>query len=119
MSAGYIAFITLLGVFEKLSEKYKTNRLLKLLETVIILGVVSGNCVHLLQIKLPLKLAGVIIYTFFGGIFVGCLSGALAEVLDIFPILSRKFKVRDYLPYVIIAAALGKGLGSAIQLIFL
>ena len=119
ISAGYIAFITLLGVFEKLSEKYKTNNLVRLLETVIILGVTFGNVIHLFQIALPVKIIGVVIYTLFGGIFIGCLSGALAETLDIFPILSRKFKVRDFLPYVIIAAALGKGIGSIVELIFL
>lgn len=119
ISAGYIAFVTLLGVFEKLSEKYKINKSIGLLEKVIILGVAFGNFLHIFQINIPLGLIGVFVYTLFGGIFIGCLSGALAETLDLFPIISRKFKIRDFLPYVIIFAALGKACGSLIQLFLL
>lgn len=116
ISAGYIAFITLLGVFEKLSEKYKAFQYRKIIETLIITGVCIANLIHLFQIRIPIGLPGVFIYNLFGGIFTGCLAGALAETLDIFPILSRRFAIRDFLPYAIIAAAIGKALGCMVQL---
>lgn len=119
ISAGYVAFITLLGVFEKLSEKYKANKSLGFLEKSIILGVTFGNILHIFQTNISVGLTGVFIYTLFGGIFIGCLSGALAETLNLFPIISRKFKIRDFLPYVIIFAAFGKTVGSLIQLFLL
>lgn len=115
VSAGYIAFITLLGVFEKLSEKYKASKHSRLIENLIILGVTIANTVQLLQIAIPIGITGFVIYNLFGGIFTGCLAGALAETLGVFPILSRRFKIRDFLPYVIIAAALGKAVGSIIE----
>ncbi len=118
-SAGYVAFITLLGVFERLSEKYKVNNLLPLLEIVIIAGVSFGNALNLFQFDVIVHLPGFIIYAFFGGTFVGCLAGALAETLDVFPILSRKFKIRDFLPYVIISAATGKAFGNIINMLFM
>ncbi len=118
ISAGYVAFITLLGVFEKLAEKYKASKYGRLIETMIIIGVTVGNLVYLFQWKIRLGLPGLFFFNLFGGIFTGCLVGALAETLKVFPILSRRFKVRDYLPYVLIAAAIGKALGCAWQLLY-
>ncbi len=116
-AAGYVAFITLLGVFEKLSEKYKANQHGRLIETMIITGVTLGNIIYLTQAEIPTGIAGVIFFNLMGGIFTGCLAGALAETLKVFPILSRRFNVRNYLPYVLISAALGKAVGSIISLI--
>ena len=118
-AAGYVAFITLLGVFEKLSEKYKTIDKRVALETLIILGVTFGNTVELFNIPIPLGIIGLSFYNLLGGIFTGCLAGALAETLCIFPILSRRFSIRDYLPYVLIAAAIGKAVGSLVQFFYL
>ena len=116
-AAGYVAFITLLGVFQKLIEKYKASKYIKLLETVIITGVTSATLIDLFNIKLPFGIWGLVIFNLFGGVFVGCLAGALAETLNIFPILSRRFNIREWLPYVLVAAAIGKACGSIIQLL--
>lgn len=118
ISAGYVAFITLLGVFEKLAEKYKADKYARVIETLIIAGVTLGNLVFLFEWKVSAGLAGLTFFNLFGGIFVGCLVGALAETLEVFPILSRRFKVRDYLPYVLIAAAFGKAIGCALNLLY-
>ena len=117
-SAGYVAFITLLGVFEKLAEKYKALDKRVAIEWSIILGVATGNFIELFEISIPLGTMGLGFFNIFGGIFTGCLAGALAETLSIFPILSRRFKIRDYLPYVLIAAAIGRALGSLVQFFY-
>jgi stage V sporulation protein AB len=121
ISCGYVAFITLLGVFEKLSEKYKTGKMSRLTEWLIITGVSFGNIFFLLNRPLPFGSVKVMtilymVFNLFGGIFLGCLAGALAETLSIFPIFSRRFNVRKYLPYVLIAAALGKIFGAYVEL---
>jgi stage V sporulation protein AB len=51
----------------------------------------------------------------FTGIFAGCLAGALAEVVNIIPIFSRRIKLRKGFPYMVKAAALGKCIGCLIQ----
>ncbi len=117
-AAGYVAFITLLGVFEKLAEKYKALNKRATLEALIILGVTAGNAVELFNIPIPLGTVGLGFYNLLGGIFIGCLAGALAETLSIFPILSRRFNIREYLPYVLIAAAIGRAIGSLAQFFY-
>lgn len=118
-SAGYVAFITLLGVFEKLAEKYKALNKRVMLETLIILGVTIGNAVELFKIPIPLGTWGLAFFNLLGGIFTGCLAGALAETLSIFPILSRRFCIRNSLPYILVAAAFGKAFGSLAQFFYL
>lgn len=117
-AAGFVAFITLLGVFEKLAEKYKALNKRGMVETLIILGVTAGNVIELFNISIPLGTVGLGFYTLLGGIFTGCLAGALAETLSIFPILSRRFNIRDYLPYVLISAAIGRAIGSLAQFFY-
>ena len=46
------------------------------------------------------------------GIFVGCVSIALAEVLNVFPIIFHKLKLDKNLSIYVIAMALGKMAGS-------
>lgn len=118
IAAGYVAFITLLGVFDKLAEKFKAHKYAKAIESLIIAGVTVGNFIYIQQIPLPFHTIGFSFYLLFGGIFTGCLVGALAETLKIFPILSRRFCIRRGLPYVLIAAAFGKLFGCLIQQIY-
>ncbi len=118
-SAGFVAFITLLGVFEKLAEKYKALDKRIAIEALIILGVTMGNTVEIFRIPILIGSLGYFIYNLLGGIFTGYLAGALAETLAIFPIISRRFSIRNYLPYVLIASAFGRALGSIIQFFYL
>lgn len=116
IAAGFVSFITLLGVFQKLAEKYKTAKYTTTMENIIIAGVTLGNLFYMLDLRLPLGQFGYGFFNLFGGLFIGCLVGALAETLNIFPIISRRYGIRDLLPYVLVCAGLGKAVGSIIQL---
>ena len=118
---GYVAFITLLGVFEKLSEKYKTMNISTVTDWLIIAGVSTGNLFFMLNHSIDIASVSIMtisymLFNLAGGIFVGCLAGALAETICIFPILSRRFNIRRLLPYALISAALGKILGAFLEL---
>ena len=118
VSAGFVAFITMLGIFDKLGEQTKSGRQIHVIESMIISGVTIGNAAYLFGLRVPVGLAGFCIFNLFGGLFIGCLAGALAETLQVMPILSRRLNIRTWLPYVIAAAALGKALGCAWQILF-
>ena len=118
VSAGFVAFITMLGIFDKLGEQTKSGRQIHVIESMIIFGVTVGNAAYLFGLRVPVGLAGFCIFNLFGGLFIGCLAGALAETLQVMPILSRRLNIRTWLPYVIAAAALGKALGCAWQILF-
>ena len=52
------------------------------------------------------------------GIYVGCQAMALAEILNMFPILFRRVKLQMGLSFAILAIALGKLAGSLWYFIF-
>lgn len=118
VSAGFVAFITMLGVFDKLIEQFKYAKSTYLIESFIIAGVTTGNAIYLFGIHIPAGIPGFSFFNLFGGIFIGCLAGALAETLQVMPIISRRLHIRKLLPYVILSAAAGKALGCAWQLLF-
>ena len=83
-------------------------------------AVAGGFIAFISLIGIVTRLAGItnsIMYlsSLFTGIFAGCLAGALAEVVNIIPIFSRRVKLRKGFPYMVKAAALGKCIGCLIQ----
>lgn len=115
VSCGFIAFIVLIGIVPRLTAKTRTAQHIMLYEDMLVLGVAFGNIVSLYQLPLPFSYIGMAIMGLCFGIFTGCLAGALAEIVDIFPILSKRLHLRKGLPYVVTAMALGKGFGTIIQ----
>lgn len=87
--------------------KVKGNRHYMLVECLLAYGAVAGNIVYIFNIRIPLAIPGLAFVTLLGGIFTGCLVGALAEVLNVFPIISRRFSIRRYIPYIIYMVAAG------------
>ena len=83
-----------------------------LYEDSVALGGILGNLFFIYQIEIPYGAWIVPIFGLFGGIFVGCWSMALAEILDVFPIFVRRVKLLRGIQYVILGVALGKGLGA-------
>ena len=119
-AGGFVAFISLIGIVPRLSAITKTASHIPLYETSLALGLICMNVISLYSVDLswlPHMVSTIIINAggLFTGIFVGCLAGALAEVINIVPILSRRTKLRKGFPYFIKAAAIGKCVGSFLQ----
>jgi len=112
VAAGLFAFITTVGVVTRLAAGTKTAKHLMLYETIAIVGTAFANGMDLFQWQIP---CGVFLRTVCGlffGVFVGCLAAALAEVVNVFPVMTRRIKLTVGLPYLVLAFALGKGFGA-------
>jgi len=120
VAGGLFSFIIGLGVISDFADRTHTGEHVLLYEDSVAIGGMLGNIVWLYQISLPDVVAGILgefCALFFGllsGIFVGCWAMALAEMLDVFPIFIRRFKVIKYVPYMILAMAVGKGIGAIV-----
>ena len=112
VAAGVFAFLAIIGVFPRLIGKTHTSSHIWLYETIIILGGILGNIFFLYGIRIPFGGWLLPVFGLFGGIFVGCWSMALAEILDVFPIFVRRVKLLRGIKYVILGVALGKGIGA-------
>ena len=112
VSGGLFSFIASLGVVSDFADRTHTGSKVSLYEDAIILGGSLGNLFWIYQIQMTNELWLLIFFGLFSGIFVGCWSMALAEVLNIFPIFIRRAKMVKCIPYIILSIAIGKGAGA-------
>ncbi|RID89521.1 stage V sporulation protein AB [Peribacillus asahii] len=118
VGAGFVAFVTVLGVIPRLTQLTKTMQFIHYYEAAIIAGVVIGTWLGLQEVKLfwtkwllvPIGLAD--------GIFNGMLAAALTEVLNVFPILAKRMGIQEKVIYLMMALVLGKIIGSLFQWIY-
>lgn len=113
VAGGLFSFIIGLGVISDFADRTHTGEHILLYEDSVALGGMLGNLVWIYEIAIPVPIAA-LFFGLFSGIFVGCWAMALAEMLDVFPIFIRRFKVIKYVPYMILAVAVGKGIGAIV-----
>ncbi|MDF2802788.1 MAG: hypothetical protein K0S61_2691 [Anaerocolumna sp.] len=116
IAAGMVAFITAIGVLTRLAIRTNTAKRLMLYEDIVVVGCTIGNIINLFKMRLPFGVIGLIIFGFFSGSFIGCLAVALEEVIQIFPIMTHRLKLKMGIPIIVLCLALGKGVGSFFQL---
>lgn len=118
VAAGIFAFITMLGIIPRLAQRTGTADHIYGYEWMIILGGTAGNILNLFVTHLPVGMIGIPIYGLFSGIFVGCLAMSLAENLRVIPVFVRRMRLKQGLPVILLAMALGKCMGSILQFFF-
>lgn len=112
VAGGLFSFISGLGVISDFADRTHTGEYIMLYEDSVALGGILGNLFFIYRIAIPHGAWLVPVFGLFGGIFVGCWSMALAEILDVFPIFVRRVKLLRGIQYVILGVALGKGFGA-------
>lgn len=118
VGAGFVAFLTVLGVIPRLAQLTKTYNKLHFYEVGVITGVVCGSIISLNDISLGVTASILLFIGAFSGVFNGMLAAALTEVLNVWPILSKRIGIYDRLIYLLMAIVLGKICGSLFQWIF-
>ena len=116
VAAGVFAFITLLGVVNRLASKTSTAKHIILYENMVILGGILGNTWIVYQWDIPFGVIGLLLFGLFSGMFIGCQAMALAEVLDVMPVFSKRIKIKYGMPYIVASIAMGKAMGAFFQL---
>ena len=111
-AAGLFSFIIGLGVVSDFADRTHTGEKILWYEDCIAAGGILGNLFWVYQILIPGGRWLLSVFGLFSGIFVGCWSMALAEVLNIFPIFVRRIKLIKCIPFLILGMALGKGIGA-------
>ena len=111
-AAGVFAFITAIGLVQRLAAKTGTAHRISWYEDCFILGGTLGNLVYFYSFPIPGgQLFGAVAGLAYG-VFVGCLIMSLAETLDAFPVLCRRLKLSEGMGWLVFSLALGKCLGS-------
>ena len=113
VAAGTFAFISIIGVVPRMNAKSNCAECTVLFENMIVLGGIFGNISSVFY-HMPIHAGRWILYVYglSAGIFVGCTAMALAEILNTFPILFRRFQIKQGLSWIVLFLALGKCAGS-------
>lgn len=113
------AFITLLDIVPRLSQITNSSKSIHIYERTLVISTVFITLADFIGFSLKLNKYSLIPIGLIVGIFVGLLASALAEVLNVIPILSRRVKLGDYVYYIIFFISLGKVAGSFMYWIIL
>lgn len=77
-------------------------------------GLLLSTCHNALGLTLPLPPVLGSLGLLLGGMFVGMLASALGEILEVAPVLMRRFRLGDVSTGVRFVLLLGKGLGAVL-----
>lgn len=118
VAGGLFGFIVSLGVVSDFADRTQTADHILLYENTVALGGILGNVLYTYRIFIPgiSWLLGV--FGILSGIFVGCWAMALTEVLNVFPIFTRRINLTKGISYIILGIAIGKGIGSLVYFFF-
>lgn len=111
IAASFLAFLSMLGVIPRLAGLTKSMKYARMYESFVALGGVVGTILFIYRYPIHVGYPLLILYGILGGIFVGCMIGALAETIKSLPIFSRRLKIRSNIPYIIYGIAFGKMFG--------
>ena len=113
------AFLALLEVIPRLMQISDTRDYIKLYQGVLTFGFVLFTLIYFSDFHLNLSKYLAIPAGILYGMFIGIFSSALAEVLNVIPVLAKKLKLRDHLIYVIYTLMAGKIVGSLYYWIYM
>ena len=113
VAAGAFALVVVLRIIPRLVGKSKTAYWILHYEQMVMLGAIVGNILSVFYfIPIPGGSFVLWLYGIGSGIYVGCLAMALAEIMNVFPLLFRRSKLNRGIEWVIISMAAGKVVGA-------
>ncbi len=118
VGAGFVAFLTVLGIIPRLTQLSKTMKMIHWYEWAIVLGAVVGTLASLREPMMGLSPLFTIPLGLTEGVFVGMLAAGLTEVLNVFPILAKRIGIEDRIQILMMAIVLGKIFGSLFHWIY-
>jgi stage V sporulation protein AB len=113
-----VSFLTILDIVPRLCWVSRTTGHIFWYETAIVGGAVFASLAYFMK---PWFGLGHISIAFTGlvmGIFIGLIAAALAEVMNVLPIVTRRIGIEQFIGYIFPALILGKVVGSIIYWIF-
>lgn len=130
VSAGVFTVLFVVGLIPRFAGRTDTARCELFYEECLVFGAILADVLSVYPIRgslgeltaqMPhanvLLTAILVLIGTFAGIFVGCLSIALSEVLDGIPIFARRVKLKMGVSIAVLAIALGKTAGALIYFI--
>lgn len=118
VGAGFVAFLSVLGIIPRLMQLSKTMKMIHWYEWAVVLGALSGVAASLRNPILGIADYFLIPMGLAGGVFYGMLAAGLTEVLNVLPILAKRIGIDGKLLSLLMAIVFGKIFGSVFQWVY-
>ncbi|WP_099158418.1 stage V sporulation protein AB [Virgibacillus ndiopensis] len=115
VGCGFVAFLTVLGIIPRLIQLSKSQSLLRVYGACVIAGSIFGTYISFTNITWSQPIFVLVLWGGLHGIFNGMLAAALTEVLNVFPLLSKRIGLEGHLLWLLMAIFFGKIAGSLFQ----
>ena len=112
VAGGMFALLIALGVVSRFAGKTHTAKYILYYEDAAAIGGILGNLFSVYRFPVPIGTAGVVAFGLFSGIFTGAWAMALTEIVDTVPIFSRRIRLKQGMPWIILSMALGRTAGA-------
>jgi len=120
IGASYVALLVIFDLIPRLAQVSKAYDRSAKLELALVSGAFGFSFLDMLNIHFMFPLIMTqIIGGIFNGIFVGMLAAALAEVMNVLPIIAKRLKLVHSLSGLMLAMVFGKVVASLIDWLFL
>jgi len=118
IGSAFIALLTFLGIIPRLIQLSETAHLVRLYIIPLILGLFVGTYLTFTNSSYDFSTGTLTVWGLLQGVFNGMLAAALVEVLNVFPLLSRRIGLEDYMRVLLMAVVFGKIFGSLFQWLY-
>ena len=108
---GTAAFILALGIVPRIAAVSATRKQILWYEDCVMTGIFAGMLLEICDTEIALPTVSLVFLGLLGGLFFGCWTIALGEILNMYAVLMRRLRIRVGLGMVIWALSLGKTAG--------
>ncbi|RKP57112.1 stage V sporulation protein AB [Cohnella endophytica] len=119
VGSAFVALLIVLDLIPRLVQLTRAYRRSAAFESAILLGALYWSCADQFDWSMKLHNYSLLLPAIFQGLFVGMFAAALTEVLNVIPIVSKRFKLKPYLLSLLMAMVLGKVTGSIVDWLWL
>lgn len=118
IGTGIAALLALLDIIPRLAQLTRSYKYIWLYESAFIFGATFFSIMDLLNVKLYLNSVILIILGSFMGVYIGLITAALAELINVIPVMVRRSNLTQYAFFILLAIIIGKVTGSLIYWLF-
>lgn len=115
IGSAFVALLIVLGIIPRLLQLVKVKNFISYLIIALLFGVLLGSYLTFFADAYHYGSTVLLLWGLFNGIFNGMLAAALVEVLNVFPLLSRRLRLESYMLVLLTSFVFGKVFGSLFQ----
>lgn len=118
VGSGMVAFLVVLDIIPRLAQITRSNAHLQRYEEAVIVGSIVFTLVDFHDARFTIAPIMSSVFGLFAGCFVGMLTAALTEVINVLPILAKRIGMEPYMIWLLMAMVIGKVCGSLFEWLF-